>query len=730
MAEGNMNFVQDMEEEAKRITSLEQMAGKGLMMPFNPSNSGPRKIMQSTFVEHLLSLENPEPPLIGTGYEFRFGEHSSSYNIAEDDFAILHRIEKFSFAHGNHYFLIIQNHRTGEYDVIERKSYKYIGESYTYSYNNSYLDKKSVGDVIQKGDVYQKSTAFDENNNRQDGVNLLTGYISCELNKEDGVIISETASKKLAAPTMKMVNIIINDNDIPINLYGDDSCYKCMPNVGEYIQNGVLLALRRNKKDEALFSQSRERLRGTFISDDQFLAQGQVVDIDIYCNNPELLATYEYNDQLRYYYDDDMRFRREFNSKVRPYILQRKCSYRLQKIYYNNEKILNGGQFIRDAKPPSFVSLTLYVKDVIDAKQGDKIANRYGGKGVISVVLPDEMMPMLSNGERLECIQNPEGCPNRENPGQLFEQTINQVGSRIIDYIGEAILHQDECLELYLEYLKEVSPQQYIEIVKYLSESDLTEDDKQYLLNSVLDDNGIAVSLRPITDNMSLDKLASLIHKFPFAKPYTITVPQRDSNGNIRYIEARRPITCGRIYMYRMKQYAEEKFSAVSLSATNNKNENSRTSKKNFKSIYAKTPIKFGEMESGDLSHMGVENVITGLMLYSASPWGRRLTEELITGDPFDVDVKLDDRSRNRSVEILNAYLTTIGLKLDFEKVPKTKKKIWKRKILTFHKSPENIGKKKKVWHKLNAWEKPDMNLVKGDGKLHIWKKSVFKHKR
>ena len=82
MAEGNMNFVQDMEEEAKRITSLEQMAGKGLMMPFNPSNSGPRKIMQSTFVEHLLSLENPEPPLIGTGYEFRFGEHSSSYNIA------------------------------------------------------------------------------------------------------------------------------------------------------------------------------------------------------------------------------------------------------------------------------------------------------------------------------------------------------------------------------------------------------------------------------------------------------------------------------------------------------------------------------------------------------------------------------------------------------------------------------------------------------------------------
>ena len=135
-------------------------------------------------------------------------------------------------------------------------------------------------------------------------------------------------------------------------------------------------------------------------------------------------------------------------------------------------------------------------------------------------------------------------------------------------------------------------------------------------------------------------------------------------------------------------------------------------------------------MESGDLSHMGVENVITGLMLYSASPWGRRLTEELITGDPFDVDVKLDDRSRNRSVEILNAYLTTIGLKLDFEKVPKIKKKIWKRKILTFHKSPENIGKKKKVWHKLNAWEKPDMNLVNGDGKLHIWKKSVFKHKR
>ena len=47
----------------------------------------------------------------------------------------------------------------------------------------------------------------------------------------------------------------------------------------------------------------------------------------------------------------------------------------------------------------------------------------------------------------------------------------------------------------------------------------------------------------------------------------------------------------------------------------------------------------------------------------------------MFTDDPYLVDIKLDENSSNRSAEILNAYLKTMGYKLEFEKTRKKKVK-------------------------------------------------------
>ena len=73
-------------------------------------------------------------------------------------------------------------------------------------------------------------------------------------------------------------------------------------------------------------------------------------------------------------------------------------------------------------------------------------------------------------------------------------------------------------------------------------------------------------------------------------------------------------------------------------------------------------------METGNFGHLGFENVVTVLMIHSASPHARRLVEKMFTDDPYLVDIKLDEDSSNRSAEILNTYLKTIGYKLVFEK--------------------------------------------------------------
>ena len=123
-----------------------------------------------------------------------------------------------------------------------------------------------------------------------------------------------------------------------------------------------------------------------------------------------------------------------------------------------------------------------------------------------------------------------------------------------------------------------------------------------------------------------------------------------------------------------VKQYAEEKFSATSLSATNIRNENAKSkSNKEYKSLYSHTPIRFGEMELNSFEHIGPEKVIEVLLIHSVSPHARQLVEQFSTGDPYLMNIRLDNDSSNRSAEIAQTYLKTIGLRLNIRKVKKRK---------------------------------------------------------
>jgi hypothetical protein len=197
----------------------------------------------------------------------------------------------------------------------------------------------------------------------------------------------------------------------------------------------------------------------------------------------------------------------------------------------------------------------------------------------------------------------------------------------------------------------------------------------EVFLDSIIRDEYLFTSLRPISDNFTLDKLQAVYEEFPWIKQSYMMVPINDSNGNVRYIRSRRPVIMAKKYMHRMKQHSDEKFSSTSLSATNIKNLNTRNkSSKNYKALHSNTPIAMGDMEISDLLHLGIEYVVSALMIHSVSPKARRLCEQMLTGDPFIPNIRLDEESSNRNVEILNSYLKTKGLRLVFNKIPKKKK--------------------------------------------------------
>lgn len=669
----DLNFTDKVNEASKNITAPEQMIGKGLLQPMNGLNSGSRKILFGLQREQALNIIHPEKAIIETGYEIRYGDYSSSVVKADTDYEVVGKISKFSFAPNHHYWLILKNIKEKKLDVQLCISYEYITETYGYLYNNEYMNTLNVGDIIRKDTIIQKSTSFDEYMNRMDGRNFNIAYMALDDNMEDSIILSDKAAETLVAPLVKPVQIMINDNDIPLNMYGSDKIYKIIPDIGEDVKDANLICLRKEKKEEAYYSQSVDRLRSVEMSDDRRRVKGKVIDIDIYCNNPEILDSHYYG-QLKMYYDELHRYSAEIVKTVLPYVSQGyELTYDLQKLFANAKRVMNGDQYT-EKRTFNNIILNITVLEELEMKAGDKAANRYGGKGVVSSIRPQCMMPRFKDANDeyhyVDLIYNSSTMVNRENVAQCFELSLTHIGSQILGKIRHDKLDVNTAYNMIHQYVEFCSPQQAqaMEDMK----NNMTIEELEFYIESIVEDGDIHISMKPYSDLMTIDKLRDIYKAFPFVHKNDTEIPMKRSDGSIRYIKTRQPMVIGKEYIYRLKQFAEEKFSAASLSATNIRNQNTKSkAKKDFKDLYSNTPIRFGTMETNNFCHLGADVVISNMMIHSLSPQGRRLVEQMYTGDPFHINIKLTSDASNRSAEIVNTYLKTIGRRLVFIKQPK-----------------------------------------------------------
>jgi hypothetical protein len=251
-----------------------------------------------------------------------------------------------------------------------------------------------------------------------------------------------------------------------------------------------------------------------------------------------------------------------------------------------------------------------------------------------------------------------------------MEQEINHYSDGIISEIKTGRFSLDEAWNEVIKFTRITVPDQAEVFTEYNKLASVEQ--RRFLLESMLSNGSIMLSSRPISDSFDIYRLMELRKTFPYVEMNKIEVPMKDSNGNIRFVEARRPVIIGKEYIYRLKQYAEEKFSATSLSSTNLRGENAKSKqRKNHNMLYSDTPIRLGNMEINVLAHMGPEYVEELLMLHSLSTEGRKRAEGLYYGDPYNIDIKLDMTARNRAAEINAVYLKCIGRRLVFKKTRK-----------------------------------------------------------
>jgi DNA-directed RNA polymerase beta subunit len=229
-----------------------------------------------------------------------------------------------------------------------------------------------AGDVIKPGQTLAKSTFTDDEGTAALGKNLSVAYMNYDgITVEDAVVVSESAARKLTSE----------------HLFN-----KTVPK-----EKGV----RFGKKDYVSQFPSRysKDQLGT-LDDNGVVKPGTVVKE----GDPMVLAFKE----------------TESGSQT---LGRRLRSDRSSEWHHDFDAIVTD---VAKTKK----GYVVYTRANLPMRAGDKLSARFGNKGVISEVIPDEQMPRDKAGNPIDVIMSPTGIISRTNTSQLLEAALGKVAAK------------------------------------------------------------------------------------------------------------------------------------------------------------------------------------------------------------------------------------------------------------------------------------------------------------
>lgn len=75
--------------------------------------------------------------------------------------------------------------------------------------------------------------------------------------------------------------------------------------------------------------------------------------------------------------------------------------------------------------------IAVHIRTIEPMQVGDKMAGRYGNKGIVTMILPDKEMPHTKDGKHIEVALNPSGVPGRMNVGQVLETVASKIAQKL-----------------------------------------------------------------------------------------------------------------------------------------------------------------------------------------------------------------------------------------------------------------------------------------------------------
>lgn len=719
----------------QKLEELDEVYGGDEMFRiFGPSSltwstiDSSRAYMWNQHIKQSLTLLDPDVPHLQTGFENSVGKYNHAYKKLNGTWEVKQIIPKFSFPEEmmgdpntnriQIYTLVLYNKKNDTYDIIEKPIAENLTEKFGYVYNTSFMDSLKVGDKITD-DILYKSTAYDDHMNYRYGKNARVMYTTSTDTIEDAIVIRKGWADGVKSVEIDNIQVPVNDNDVLLNLYGNDDNYKPFPDIGESVKDSLICATRRINKSHLLYDFQKEHMRELMDTDtDYYTSKDSIVyDINVYYNGDDEFPSNLFNRQLKRYYDDNCRYARDILEACN--VIKRSGSKYTENVTYFRSHYLhyNDNEYKWKNKEKAFghVILEFKVKSTIGLDLGSKITGRYGNKGVISRIMEedesafsesivdlvddgtlseddrrllkakinivdDERMPYyIQDGKRVYAdVQfNSSGAIRRLNPGQLVEVEVNFIADQVQNKIRHAkSLSEKE--EILFKFLECVNQDQYTffkniydsyeetKMIKGINVRFMAPRYKEAFIADV-EKNGFYI-VRPPHKPLLFDDIVRLYDTFPDIKPVDIYV---DLFG-MQQRKTMRKGVIGYQYILILKQNSNKNFSARSTFRVNRSNLPAKDiAKKTNRSSYARTPVRLSEIYNLMASISGTDLAEYNIFMRS-SALGRKSLDRIIAadGNPLKIQkLKVKDTFTNANADILAAKLKTIGLRLYFSPI-------------------------------------------------------------
>lgn len=558
-------FEKEIKHRMKELDDPEDILCIGSLSLASYSSSSRSQMLVQHLVQALVPT-NPEVPGVLTGYEHMFGYYSPSYKKTDTKLKIIKKICKYD---DYVYTLLVYDPKKDQYDIIQRNEVKNMAESYGYKYDNKVIDSYKEGDTIPKNTMLYKSPCFDENENFQYGVNAKVVYVVSQETIEDAVVVSESFAKKLSTTKVDTCDVPFNDNDIFLNLYGDNEEYKCFPDIGEKTKKSIVCATRRKNKIMDQLNMKNSNLKKIFPNDDVFQVLGNytIVDIDIWCNKPyDELPTLPAYKQINSYYKRLIDYYTEIYETFKE-LIDNNCNYsqELSRLYAKARDFLDPScRYADEDKMFSNMIIEFTMAKTEKLRRGCKLCGRFGNKSVISKVLPDEEMGISEDGTIPDVRMDALGVLGRLNSGQCIEQELNWMAETVRERMKEETSTKKQ-LSLLLKFIKLVNKKEYEKLVVYLETLKGKKDGNKKIkefIDEILNDR-IYIIQSPI-NCVSGDDLYKLYKEI---QPKKSKLIYKDEYGH--EYKSEKEVIIADEYILRLKQEPITKFSVRSKSMIN-----------------------------------------------------------------------------------------------------------------------------------------------------------------